>query len=249
MRALIEAAVVRCHPARPLSRGRADRVLPDAGAALEAAAWDLALDHERRAMRVATLESGALEALTGARRVGFATAIWTNNARGPHPARALAPRPHRRGRSGGHARRHAGAQAGSRRMARDRGTFPRSARRDARRSSSAIPGSTGGRRQGRRAVRRLPRQQADLDRWRVRPVAHFTDLALIPDWLRPDATGGASVDLFGEPERSRRPPRGHRRRWPTACVRARSTRSWGRSICWGPAGCCEPRSRRASCTR
>src|SRR4030095_13152443 len=48
---------------------------------LEAAAWDLALEHERRAMKVATLEVGALEAVAGARRAGFATALWTNNAR------------------------------------------------------------------------------------------------------------------------------------------------------------------------
>src|SRR4029453_1744250 len=48
---------------------------------LEAAAWDLALDHERRAMKGATLEAGAPGALAGARGAGFATALWTNNAR------------------------------------------------------------------------------------------------------------------------------------------------------------------------
>src|SRR5438309_7234854 len=48
---------------------------------LEAAVWDVALDHERRAMEVAALEPGALAAVVGARRGGFATAIWTNNAR------------------------------------------------------------------------------------------------------------------------------------------------------------------------
>jgi hypothetical protein len=26
-------------------------------------------------------------------------------------------------------------------------------------------------------------RQADLDRWRVTPVAHLTDLALLPAWL------------------------------------------------------------------
>lgn len=46
----------------------------------EAALWTLALDRETRAMEEATLESGALEALTGARRLGFVTALWTNNA-------------------------------------------------------------------------------------------------------------------------------------------------------------------------
>jgi phosphoglycolate phosphatase-like HAD superfamily hydrolase len=46
----------------------------------EPALWTLALDREHRAMEEATLEAGALEALTGARRLGFVTALWTNNA-------------------------------------------------------------------------------------------------------------------------------------------------------------------------
>jgi phosphoglycolate phosphatase len=43
--------------------------------------WDIALDHERRAVEQAWLEPGAREALDGARAAGFATALWTNNAR------------------------------------------------------------------------------------------------------------------------------------------------------------------------
>ena len=43
--------------------------------------WDIALDHERRAVEAAWLEPGAREALAGAREAGFATALWTNNAR------------------------------------------------------------------------------------------------------------------------------------------------------------------------
>ena len=43
--------------------------------------WDVALDHERRAMAAASLEAGAREAIDGARAAGFATAVWTNNAR------------------------------------------------------------------------------------------------------------------------------------------------------------------------
>lgn len=43
--------------------------------------WDIALDHERRAVARAWLEPGAREALDGARAAGFATALWTNNAR------------------------------------------------------------------------------------------------------------------------------------------------------------------------
>jgi len=48
---------------------------------LEADAWAIALDHEERALADATLEPGALEAITGARAFGFVTALWTNNAR------------------------------------------------------------------------------------------------------------------------------------------------------------------------
>ena len=46
----------------------------------EGALWALALERELRAMDAATLEHGALDALTGARRLGFMTALWTNNA-------------------------------------------------------------------------------------------------------------------------------------------------------------------------
>jgi phosphoglycolate phosphatase len=43
--------------------------------------WAIALDHERRALDGAALEPGAPEALAGAQRAGFRTALWTNNAR------------------------------------------------------------------------------------------------------------------------------------------------------------------------
>ena len=46
----------------------------------EPALWTLALEREQRAMDQATLEPGALAAVTGARRLGFVTALWTNNA-------------------------------------------------------------------------------------------------------------------------------------------------------------------------
>src|SRR2546428_10866870 len=49
--------------------------------ALEAAVWEVALDHERRAMEAAALEPGALAAVAGARRRGVASAVWSNNAR------------------------------------------------------------------------------------------------------------------------------------------------------------------------
>ena len=82
MRALLEG---RCGPlpARP-DRYRVGELLqwcqrhaPD----VEKSLWEIALDHERRAMAIASLESGAREAIEGARAAGFATAVWTNNAR------------------------------------------------------------------------------------------------------------------------------------------------------------------------
>lgn len=82
MRALVEAAAGPLPPREErwrvgelLAWCRAER--PD----LLPAAWALALDHEHRAMAEATVEPGALEALAGARRIGCATALWTNNAR------------------------------------------------------------------------------------------------------------------------------------------------------------------------
>jgi beta-phosphoglucomutase-like phosphatase (HAD superfamily) len=49
--------------------------------ALEEAIWAVALDHEQRALADATLEPNAREAVTGSRALGWATAVWTNNAR------------------------------------------------------------------------------------------------------------------------------------------------------------------------
>jgi phosphoglycolate phosphatase len=82
MRGLLES---RCGPlpARP-DRYRVGELIhwcqanaPD----VEKPLWAVALDHERRAMAAATLQAGAREAIEGARAVGFATAVWTNNAR------------------------------------------------------------------------------------------------------------------------------------------------------------------------
>jgi phosphoglycolate phosphatase len=48
---------------------------------LEGHAWAIALDHEERALADAYLEPGALDAVEGARALGFLTVLWTNNAR------------------------------------------------------------------------------------------------------------------------------------------------------------------------
>ena len=82
MRALIER---HCGPlpARPerYRVGELVRHCATSAPALSAPVWAIALDHERRALGGAWLEPGALEALIGARAAGFATAVWTNNAR------------------------------------------------------------------------------------------------------------------------------------------------------------------------
>src|SRR6266508_4017332 len=157
---------------------------------LESALWDLALDHERRAMELATLESGALAALAGARRAGFATALWTNNARVlTLPAlerlglagdldlvvtrddmRALKPDPdgwrviseHFRGRLAG--------------------GIPAVVVGD-----SWVDGVAA-------AAAGVPfiayrARQADLDRWKVTPIAQLADLALLPAWLEARGNG------------------------------------------------------------
>ena len=82
MRALIER---HCGPLpdRP-ERYRVGELIRHCAAeapAMSAPVWAIALEHERRALDEAWLEPGAVEALTGARAAGFATALWTNNAR------------------------------------------------------------------------------------------------------------------------------------------------------------------------
>jgi phosphoglycolate phosphatase len=82
MRAFVERSAGPL-PARP-ERYRVFELIDHCRVAqpdLEAALWAIALDHERRALDDASLEPGALAAVTGARAAGFRTALWTNNAR------------------------------------------------------------------------------------------------------------------------------------------------------------------------
>lgn len=155
--------------------------------ALEAAIWEVALDHERRAMEVAALEPGALAAVVGARRGGFATAIWTNNARElTLPAlarlgladeldlvvtrddmRALKPDPdgwrviaeHFGGLGNGVGNPHDAVVVGD----------------------SWVDGVAAAK-AGVSFIAYRARQE-DLDRWRVTPIVHLADLALLPAWL------------------------------------------------------------------
>jgi phosphoglycolate phosphatase-like HAD superfamily hydrolase len=83
MRSLLEA---RCGPLPPRpERYRVGELITycqTKAPELEPPLWEVALDHERRALAEASLEPGAREAVVGARGAGFGTALWTNNARG-----------------------------------------------------------------------------------------------------------------------------------------------------------------------
>lgn len=188
MRAMLE---VRCGPlpARP-ERYRVGELIrwcqanaPD----VEKPLWEIALDHERRAMAIATLEPGARAAIDGARATGFATAVWTNNAREITAAaldrfdllgvldlvvtrdemRALKPDPD-----------------GWRVIAEHFG-----AHRDAVVvGDSWVDGVAAG-------AAGIPfvayrAKDADLQRWKVTPVARLTDLGALPDWLHARVRGG-----------------------------------------------------------
>jgi phosphoglycolate phosphatase len=82
MRALIEQ---HCGPLPPRPEryrvGELIRHCATHAPAMSEPVWAIALEHERRAVERAWLEPGAAEALAGVRAAGFATALWTNNAR------------------------------------------------------------------------------------------------------------------------------------------------------------------------
>jgi len=153
---------------------------------LEAAAWTIALDHERRAVDGAWLEPGALEAILGARAAGCGVALWTNNAREvteivlgrfgllPHfdlvvtrdEMGALKPAPD----GWSVIARHFGARETDAVVVGDSWVDGLAA------DKAGVPFV---------AYRARP---ADLERWKVRPIAHFTDLADLPGWLAAHAT-------------------------------------------------------------
>ena len=148
---------------------------------LEAAAWTIALDHERRAVDEAWLEPGALEAVMGARASGCGVALWTNNAREittlaldrfgllPHfdlvvtrdEMGALKPAPD----GWVVIARHFGAPEGDAVVVGDSWVDGLAA------AKAGVPFV---------AYRAKP---ADLERWGIQPIAHFTDLATLPAWL------------------------------------------------------------------
>jgi phosphoglycolate phosphatase len=155
--------------------------------ALSEHVWAIALEHERRAVEGAWLEPGALDALTGARAAGFATALWTNNAREvtrialerfdlvPHldlvvtrdEMREMKPAP-----DGFHViAKHFGPS--------DDAIVVGDSWVDGLAAAEAgVP-----------FVAYRPKD-ADLERWNVTPIARLTDLAALPAWLRERSARG-----------------------------------------------------------
>lgn len=186
MRAHLEGAGFCLPPRDERYRvGELLRLCKETAPDLEAALWGLALAREQRAMAEATLEPGARAALAGARRLGFTTALWTNNA--------------------GTITRDALARLG---LADD---FDVVVTRDEMRELKPHPDGwrvitervDGAGARGRSAVymigdswvdglaaaavgvpfiayRATP---AELARWKIEPVATLTDLAALPEWL------------------------------------------------------------------
>ena len=153
---------------------------------MEAEAWEIALDHERRAMLEASLEPGAEDALHGARAAGFATALWTNNA-GDVSRSALE-------RFGILARFDLIVTRDEMRELKPdpdgwrviAGHF--GAVRDAVVVGDSWVDGLAAAKAGVPFVAYRPKE-ADLARWGVTPIARLTDLAALPAWLAARAGG------------------------------------------------------------
>jgi phosphoglycolate phosphatase len=132
-------------------------------------------------MVIATLESGAREAVEGARAAGFTTAVWTNNAREV---------------TAGALERFALAGVLDLVVTRDEmralkpdpdgwrvivGRFGRV--RDAVVVGDSWVDGVAAQAAGVPFVAYRPRE-ADLERWKITPVARLDDLAALPAWLR-----------------------------------------------------------------
>jgi len=179
--------------------------------------WDIALDHERRAVASAWLEPGAREALDGARAAGFSTVLWTNNARevtqvaldrfalGDALDLVVTRDDMTEMKPSADGWRVIAAHFAAVRVAVN-------GRRPRRRIGEDI--AVNGRRPGRRirddiaimvgdswvdglaaAAAGLPfvayrAREADLARWKVTPIARMDDLTALPAWLRARMNGG-----------------------------------------------------------
>jgi phosphoglycolate phosphatase len=182
MRALIER---HCGPlpARPerYRVGELVRLCAAQAPAMSAPVWAIALEHERRAVERAWLEPGALEALTGARAAGFATALWTNNAREVTQAAlerfGLAP--------------HLDlvvTRDDMREMKPDPDGFRVIARHFGPPRDAVVVGDSwvDGLAAADAGVPFVAYRANDteLERWKITPAARLTDLAALPAWLR-----------------------------------------------------------------
>jgi len=129
----------------------------------------------------AWLEPGALEALTGARDAGFATALWTNNAR---EVTAIAL-----GRFGLDAHLDLVVTRDEMRdLKPDPDGFRVIAEHFGRTRDAVVVGDSwvdglAAAEAGVPFVAYRARAE-DLDRWKVTPVARLSDLAALPAWLR-----------------------------------------------------------------
>ena len=182
MRALIEH---HCGPlpARPdrYRVGELIRHCATEAPALSAPVWEVALAHERRAVEAAWLEPGALEALMGAREAGFATAVWTNNAREvtllalerfgllPHLDLVVSRDDMREMKPDPDGYRVITAHFGP---ARDAVVVGDSWVDGVAAAGAGVPFVA------------YRAKDADLTRWRVTPVARLQDLGALPAWLR-----------------------------------------------------------------
>jgi HAD superfamily hydrolase (TIGR01549 family) len=187
MRAMLES---RCGPlpARP-ERYRVGELIHWCqlnAPAVEKPLWEIALDHERRAMAIASLEPGAREAIDGARAAGFATAVWTNNAREitatalqrfgllavldlvvtRDEMRALKPDPDGWRLIAAHFGAH-----------RDAVVVGDSWVDGVAATAAGVPFIA------------YRAKESDLERWRLTPIARLTNLAALPDWLHARVQG------------------------------------------------------------
>ena len=255
MRALPRAALrPAARPARALSRRRAARTgARPTRRTLETPLWEIALDHERRAMADRHARARRPRGRRGRAGGGLRDrGVDQQRPRGHRPSRwsasgwppvldlvvtrdemrALKPDPDGWRVIAEHFGRAAERRRGGRRLL--------GGRRG--RQAAGVPFIAY------RAERGRPRRAG-----RSTPVARLDDLAALPAWLRQRADGelrraSVRMELFEQPaERGGRPRRPGRS--PTACGRARSTRSSARSTCSARARCCARRSRAASCTR
>ena len=149
--------------------------------AMSAPVWAIALEHERRAVEAAWLEPGALDALTGARAAGFATAVWTNNAREvtrialdrfgltAHLDLVVTRDDMREMKPDPDGYRVIAAHFGP---ARDAVVVGDSWVDGVAAAEAGVPFVA------------YRAKEADLERWKITPVTRLTDLSALPAWLR-----------------------------------------------------------------